>query len=80
MSLNIEKQKALAKEIDGSCFEKARMRGDQTFTLVGQDYSSPSVICEWIKQNIETAPEDKLVDALMDALSMRANPNRKRAD
>ena len=78
--MDIEKQKQLAREMDNTCFEKALARGDQTFTLVAQDRTSPSVICEWIKENIETAPEAKLIDALMDALSMRKNPNRKSAD
>ena len=76
----IAEQKAKAAAMDGECFRKARERGEQTFTLVAQDSTSPSVICEWIKQNIETAPEEKLVDALMDALAMRANSNRKSAD
>ena len=78
--MNIEEQIRIAREMDGGCFERARLRGDQTFTLVGQDKSSPRVICEWIKENIETCPAEKLVDALMDAISMRSNPNRKTAD
>ena len=78
--MNITEQKRIAREMDGTCFQKARARGDQTFTLVGQDRSSPKVICEWIKENIETAPEEKLVDALMDALAMRENSKRKHAD
>jgi hypothetical protein len=65
---------------DHECFEKARRRGDFTFTLVGQDQSSPAVIIEWIKQNIETAPAEKLRCALEDALLMRENPQRKTAD
>jgi hypothetical protein len=78
--MDIEKQKELAAKMDDSCYRKAKERGDQTFTLVAQDRSSPRVICEWIKENIETAPEEKLVDALLDALAMRCNPNRKSAD
>lgn len=46
-----------------------------TFTL-----PSPRVICEWIKENIETAPAEKLRCALEDALMMRQNPRRKRTD
>jgi hypothetical protein len=78
--IDLAKQKEAARAMDDECFRKAKERGDQTFTLVSQDRSSPTVICEWIKQNIETAPEEKLVDALMDALSMRTDPNRKNAD
>lgn len=65
---------------DGLCFQKARRRGQSTFTLVEQDYSSPYVICEWIKQNIETCPAGKLRQALEDALRMRTFSNRKHAD
>ncbi len=65
---------------DNECFAKARKRGDQTFTLVGQDASSPSTICWWILQNIETCPAEKLRDALEDALLMRNTPTRRPAD
>jgi len=34
--------------------------------------TSPRVIAEWIKLNIETAPAVKLRDALENALEMRA--------
>lgn len=60
---------------DEICFNKAIVRDDETFTLVGQDKTSPSVICEWIKQNIETATTEKLQDALNQAIEMR---NRRR--
>lgn len=76
----LEKQTAIARDMDDGCAKKAKERGQQTFTLVAQDLSSPAVICEWIKQNIETAPDAKLVDALLDALAMRKYPNRKAAD
>jgi len=65
---------------DCRCYEKAVARGDQTFTVVGQDITSPTVVCEWIKLNIETAPADKLRCALEDALTMRATRKRKHAD
>lgn len=65
---------------DKECYEKALLRGQRTFTLVGQDLSSPGVICEWIKVNIETAPADKLFDALQAALVMRGQGGRKVAD
>lgn len=78
--MDLMKQKELARKMDDDCHRKAKERGEQTFTLVAQDRSSPRVICEWIKENIETAPEEKLIDALLDAIAMRANPLRKNAD
>lgn len=63
-----------------NCLEKAMARGDETFTVVGQDLTSPAVICEWIKLNIETAPRAKLIHALERALVMRKTQNRKHAD
>lgn len=65
-------------EVD--CVRKARERNDFTFTLVGQDRSSPRTICFWILENIETALPAKLLDALSKALAMRALKNRKAAD
>lgn len=65
---------------DRQCFEKALNRGQQTFTLVEQDRSSPEVIAYWILKNIETCPAEKLVDALLDALAMRDCQKRKNAD
>ena len=66
--------------MDEKCFSKAKARGEQTFTLVAQDITSPETVCFWIMRNIETAPEDKLRHALDDALRMRAAKFRKRAD
>jgi hypothetical protein len=71
---------AISEDDDTACFEKARTRGQQTFTLVAQDLTGPATIAEWIKLNIETAPAPKLRDALEDALRMREHPNRKHAD
>jgi len=65
---------------DEKCFNKARMRGQRTFTLVAQDRSSPRTIAFWILENIETCPAQKLLDALEDAILMRDFPNRKAAD
>lgn len=65
---------------DKTCFSKAQERGDQTFTVVGRDMSSPRVICEWIKENIETCPEDKLHEALNRAITMRNLAGRRMAD
>jgi len=60
--------------------KKAKERGDQTFTLVGRDPTSPKTIGFWILENIETAPEEKLSGALRIALEMRKNFGRKQAD
>lgn len=62
------------------CVQKAKARGDLTFTLVGQDFSSPEVIAYWIMKNIMTCPRKKLVEALDKAIRMRGLPNRKAAD
>jgi hypothetical protein len=62
------------------CHQKAKARGDMTFTLVGQDRTSPSTICWWILQNIETCPADKLRNALERAIQMRSLPTRKSPD
>ena len=65
---------------DQSCYQKAKAKGERTFTLRAQDESSPKIIAAWIKENIETAPEDKLIEALGAAIEMRQHPHRKRAD
>lgn len=65
---------------DAECFQRAKSRGQSTFTLVAQDASSPRIICEWIKENIETCPSGKLFEALSRAIEMRNNPFRKSAD
>lgn len=65
---------------DCSCFAKAVARQDHTFTLVGQDVSSPRVIAFWILENIETCPAEKLRCALEDAITMRNTRKRKHAD
>jgi hypothetical protein len=74
------KDRAAAHYRDLKIAKKAQEKGQATFTLIEQDFSSPKTICFWIMENIETAPEDKLVDALAGALLMRASPNRKHAD
>jgi len=65
---------------DSQCHERAKRRGQRTFTLVEQDKSTPRAICFWILENIETAPAEKLTDALQSALAIRKYPNRKNAD
>lgn len=65
---------------DNRCAANAAKRGQDTFTLVEQDVSSPRTICFWIMENIETAPDQKLKDALNDALKFRKFTKRKHAD
>jgi hypothetical protein len=50
------------------------------FVLRAQDQSSPLIILEWIKENFESAPYEKLQEAFTIALGMREWPGRKRAD
>lgn len=71
---------ATVRHGDNTCQQKAAKRNDWTFTLVGQDRSSPTVIAEWIKANIETAPPEKLFHALTVAILMRSKESRKVAD
>jgi len=66
--------------MDEMCARKAAERGQDTFTLVEQDRSTPKTICFWIMENIETCPPQKLVAALNDAIRMRSFPKRKDAD
>jgi hypothetical protein len=53
------------------CYDKAG-EDEPLFVLRAQDLSSPGVVLEWIKANIETAPHAKLRDALETALAMTA--------
>lgn len=65
---------------DAECFHRAQMRGQSTFTVVAQDRSAPRIVCEWIKENIETCPRAKLFEALSRAIEMRDFHFRKTAD
>lgn len=65
---------------DIGCAEKARARGQMTFTIVEQDQSAAETIAYWILKNINTAPASKLFDALESALVAREFPNKKAAD
>ena len=65
---------------DKDCFDKAQARGDMTFTLVGQDRSSPKTILTWIMENFETCSDAKLSDAFRTAIAMKHHPKRKAAD
>lgn len=50
------------------------------FTLVGRDPTSPRTVAFWILENIETAPREKLEEALRKALIMRDTSPRRVAD
>lgn len=63
---------------DVNCYEKARARGQLTFTVVEQDLTAPGTILDWIDRNFETAPIPKLRDAFETALAMRASTIQKK--
>ena len=63
-----------------SCYTKAKALGERTFTLRAQDLTAPSTIGEWIKQNIRTAPREKLIEAIDAAIEMREWHNHKWPD
>ena len=65
---------------DTQVHAKAKQRKQRTFTLVEQDRSTVATIGFWILQNIETAPAEKLHDALETAVQMRSFPSRRAAD
>lgn len=72
---------ALGRDLsDATCYSKAVAKGEDTFTVRSQDYTAPSIVCEWVKQNIYTCPADKLREALERAIKMRDWPSRKTAD
>lgn len=50
------------------------------FVLRGQDVSAPNIVLEWISQNVNTCPQEKLDDAWALVREMRAYQNRKIAD
>jgi hypothetical protein len=68
------------ERLDDACHARAVKRGQARFTVVEQDRSAPATVCEWIKQNIETAPASKLREALEFCLRARDFKDRKNAD
>lgn len=50
------------------------------FVLRGMDETSPLIIMDWIRENMFTAPEDKLRSAFEQALIMKKFEDRRRAD
>lgn len=62
-----------------STFNKAN-KNEMLFILRAQDITSPKTIVAWIAENIDTAPDEKLIEALECALEMRRHNDRKSAD
>lgn len=69
-------------DLDTQCHARAKLRGQETFTLVEQDLSAPTVLIEWIKQNIEhpETSDAKLRQAFEAALRWRKRAERKHPD
>jgi len=74
----LEGQRDRSMADDWNCFNKARQRGLQTFTLIETDPSAPLVILQWIILNWHTSPIAKLRDAFEDALCMKASTKPKK--
>lgn len=70
----------ISEDADSRCYQKAREKGERTFTVRSQDATAAVTVAEWIKLNILTAPAAKLREALDDAIAMREWPNQKAAD
>lgn len=70
----------IPEDKDSKIYEKARRRGQKTFCLIEQDVTAVLTIAHWICFNIETAPDDKLRDALESCLQWRHYKGRKLAD
>ena len=65
---------------DSRVHARAKERGQKTFTLIEQDRSTQRTIAFWILENVETAPEEKLVDALKQAIAKQWPEPRERRD
>lgn len=50
------------------------------FVIRARDAVSAETVCEWITKNINTAPPEKLREALDCAIAMRGYPGKKWAD
>jgi hypothetical protein len=74
------KQRSIAQAMDDGIRDRAVKAGEQTFTLVEHDKTSPRVICFWIMENLETARPEKLVDALLDAIAMQRSAIRRHVE
>jgi hypothetical protein len=75
------KLQAVIDKSEDTCYTKAKIRGEKTFTLRGQDIFAPKIICEWIKEGmLGGIPDDKLREAFECALTMRNTGLRKVPD
>lgn len=68
------------KDHDTQVHARAKQRGQRTFTLVEQDATAVKTIAHWIYLNIETAPAEKLAEALDSCILMRSFSEKKVAD
>ncbi len=50
------------------------------FLLRALDETAPLIIMDWIRENLFTAPEDKLRSAFEQALAMKKFEDKRRAD
>jgi hypothetical protein len=77
-----ESQGVIAEAVanDATCYEKAKAKGEPTFTLRAQDMTAPQTILHWMSLNAETLTHTKLASAGAIAAVMRDWPHRKRAD
>lgn len=50
------------------------------FCLRGMDETAPLIIMDWIRENLFSAPEDKLRSAFEQALAMKKFEDKRRAD
>lgn len=69
----------MATKHTDSCLQKAA-DDEPIFVLRAQDESAAQTVVLWIARNLETAPEEKLLEAFHHALKMKAWSNRKTAD
>jgi len=63
-------------------FEKARAKGEPTFTLRSQDFSAPAVVDYWANLNMGAMgpTHPKIIQAREIAEKMRRWPGRRQAD
>lgn len=67
------------KPDSNGCLAKAN-EDEMLFILRAQDMSSPKIIFQWIAENIDTLPDDKVNEAVKCALVMNKHKFRKPAD
>lgn len=60
----------MASKLEGNPSYDKAAPDEPLFVLRAQDLSSPQVVLEWIRLNIETAPHSKLREAFECALKM----------